>query len=294
MKIAAIVNGISKGQAACVEALRQQDVDIKIRVTKAVGDAKELALSLAQDGTDFILCCGGDGTLNECINGIVDSGNSQCAVGLYPIGSANDYARILPKRSLSALLEAAVARSHHRHDIVMLSFNNKQKYFGNISACGIGAEIAATVNERRFKLNPILNYYSGIVSWLMKYKAPLLSIRTDSETLEYRCFLAAIGKGKFAGNGLGLLPQTHLNDGMLGLSIIGDVNVIDFLRYQGRLKKGERIIDNRVHYYSCDFVEIEVLQGTLALETDGEYYARLKAGHKVIFVVLPKAIAFVY
>jgi diacylglycerol kinase (ATP) len=294
MKIAAIVNGISKGRAACIEALRQQDVDIDIRVTKAVGDAQDLSYDLSKAGEVLILCCGGDGTLNECINGIMKSGCETIKLGLYPIGSANDYARLFPYHSIQELVQLAANDAGNSHDIVKISFDGNHRFLANISACGIGAEIAATVNARRFKMNPTLNYYSGIVSWLMKYQAPLIRIQMDDVVLEQRCFLAAIGKGKYAGNGLGLLPQTVINEGKLGVSLIGDVNVFDFIRYQGRLKKGQKIVDSRVHYHRCKSASLEVIDGVLALETDGEFYARLEAGHKVHFEIVESSISFVY
>lgn len=293
VKVTAIVNGASKQLQLIQQELSALSNPPKVLITSKAGEATSLTQQAMDDGAELIIAAGGDGTLNEVVNGMMSGSSSDCQLALLPRGSANDYVRVLGNRSLSEKLETAESGSVEAVDLVRIHSEHFSKYLANISACGIGAEIAHTVNKRRHRMLPAINYYSAIIHWLLRYKAPLIRITTDEETIEKRCFLAAVGKGKYAGNGLGLLPQSDLGDEKLGLTIIELVTVFDFLRYQNTLKRGERVQDKRVHYLSSARVELEVLDGRLAIDTDGEFLTHLEKGQKVTLEVLPSALKLV-
>jgi diacylglycerol kinase (ATP) len=286
MKITAIVNGISTQLDRCLEELNQAEANIQVRITQGSGDASLFAQDACNSGSEFIIACGGDGTLNECLNGMLSSINPNCLLGLFPIGSANDYARVIGSVSISQLVKSAENRISDMLDIGVIRWNNQERYFCNISAAGIGAEIARTFNARRFKVGTTINYYSAIVQWLSTFNAPDLEIIIDAQTYSGKTLLAAIGKGIYAGNGLALLPQSELTDGLLGLTIATNVGVFDFIRFQGRLKKGKRIKDSRVQYLKGTQIEILVKNGALAIDADGEFTAQIRKGETVSFSIL--------
>ena len=163
-----------------------------------------------------------------------------------------------------------------------------------MSTSGIGAKIAAMVNRRRFKVPPNINYYRAILYWLAKYKAPSLRI-SDSSGLIYEgeAFLTAIGNGNYAGNGLGLCPQAKIWDPEMALTIIGNVTVLDFLRYQGKLARCVPIPDPRVSYSTRSEVSIEVLKGALMIEGDGESMMELTVGQSCSYKLLEDAISII-
>ena len=286
MKITAIVNGISPQLDQCLEELIHAEANIQVRITQGSGDASILAQDACDSGSELIIACGGDGTLNECLNAMLASKNPGCLFGLFPIGSANDYARVIGAPSVSQIVECAKNQALENVDIGVIRWGDQERHFCNISAAGIGAEIAATFNARRFKIGTTLNYYSAIVQWLSTYSAPDLEINIDAKTYSGKTLLAAIGKGIYAVNGLALLPQSELTDGMLGLTIATNVGVFDFIRFQGRLKKGKRIKDSRVEYLIGTQIEILVKNGALAIDADGEFTARIKKGETVSFSIL--------
>ena len=293
MKITAIVNGISSQLDTCLEELNSVSENIQVRITQNHGDATLFAQDACNSGTEFIIVCGGDGTLNEGVNGMLMSQNPKCLFGLYPIGSANDYAHVIGGGTISQLIACAKNKTQESVDIGVIRWSAQQRYFCNISAAGIGAEIAATFNARRFKMGIRLNYYSAIIQWLSMYSAPNLEIRIDGKSLRGKTLLSAIGKGVYAGNGLALLPQSELNDGSLGLTMATNVGVIDFIRFQGRLKKGKRINDARVQYLKGTQIEIQVIDGTLAIDADGEFIARIKKGESISYSILKNELHFV-
>lgn len=292
MKIGAIVLGTSPHLEQCLWELDAMKEQVEVRITQGPGDATTLARNLAHS-CDLIISCGGDGTFNECVNGLMSTSAHACSIGLHAIGSANDYHRLIGGSGITDIIHAFRSNRTQRIDLMQIKAGTRQAYVTNMSACGIGAEIGKTVNERRGKLPPAVNYYSAIVQWLKRYKAPTLRINMNGKPHETTCFLAGIGKGKFAGNGLGLLPQTSLGDGMLGLTIIEKVGVIDFLKYQSPLKKGEFIQDHRVSYHNINCVDIEVLEGSLAIDLNGDYFTSITKGQQAHFEVIPAALSLV-
>ncbi|MEZ4721073.1 MAG: YegS/Rv2252/BmrU family lipid kinase [Flavobacteriales bacterium] len=293
MKTVVIVNGISKHYKSFTKQLAGISRIDRVLTTKASGEAEKMARDSIDAELELLIIAGGDGTLNEVINGILGSDSRAPMLAICPIGSANDYARNLNTQTIEQLIESALEKKCNAVDAISIRSGNRIRYLCNVSAAGIGAEIAATVNARRFRMNATWNYYSAILRWLSSYRAPLVKIKLNELEITQRCFLAAIGKGTYAGNGLGLLPQVGLSDGMLGLTIAGNINVFDFLMFQGRLKKAKRIIDPRVQYLSAKRIELEVLDGTLAIDADGEYQFQLAQGESAVFEILPSVLKLI-
>ena len=291
MKTIAIINGTSK--KAQVTRQQCEALGISWRMTAVPGEAAYLAHEAVKEGAGLLISCGGDGTLNECINGAMDRGALPCLMAQQPIGSANDFARKIGYSSLARVVELARAGEVRQLDLVSLTVDENIRYLANVSAAGIGAEIAATVNDRRRTWPHVVNYYSAILSWLVRYRPPALSIQWDDGQQEAECFLAAIGKGTYVGNGLGLLPQTRTADGLLGFTLVGNISVWDFLRYQGHLKKARVVPDARITYQQARGIRLMVRSGRLALDADGEFVTALSAGQSAKFQVLPGAMRWV-
>jgi len=254
------------------------------------------ALHRSKESAEFnaVLSCGGDGTNNEVLNGLMSIQQSERpTLAILPLGSGNDFARILPQRSPIEVLSALEKNQPTSIDVLRVRTQNKQWYALNMITCGIGAEIAATVNRRKFSLPPAFNYYVGIIQWLLKFKAPVLEIISDAGTSKSRTFLGAFGNGTYAGNGLGLNPQSSIDDGLMGVSIVGNVGVYDFLRYQSILKKAQKVKDARLTYSTSTSTTIRIKEGTCAFETDGEVLDRLEAGDEAVIDLLPGALQLI-
>ena len=92
---------------------------------------------------------------------------------------------------------------------------------------------------------------------------------------------------------MGLNPQSPIDDGMMGVTVIGDVSIIDFLKYQSTLKRADYVQDERLQYLSSGKTKLEVLSGVLAIETDGEEFVRLKPSQWAEVELLPLAFKLV-
>lgn len=290
MKIQAIIHGLSAKRESIIKALEAHGdgIDLSISLTQRANHATEIA---AHSDADVILSCGGDGTNHEIINGLLSTSRSELpALGFIPAGSGNDFVRSLASNSIVDVLNKVRSNKTQSVDIIKATHGEKTTYSINMCTSGISGRIAETANRRKQHFPAGLSYYSAIVQWLMKYRSPQLELTVDGATSRGDFFMVACGNGSYAGNGLGLSPQSTPFNGQLGLTTIGKVSVIDFLRYQSTLKKGEKIIDPRVEYHLINELQIRVLSGTLAIEADGESVARLSEGQSIALSLLPQAL----
>jgi len=292
VKVKMIIHGRSNVISKLQRMAKANSEDIDVVLTENALHAQSLAET--SDGYDLVISCGGDGTNNHIVNGLMTiASDRRPALGFIPAGSGNDFARIYSSGSLEEMLKRCANKSFHQLDLIKIECNSIETHVLNMMTCGIGAEIANTVNERKFKMPATFNYYTAIIAWLAKYKAPTLEIMFDDQKIKSDAFLAALGNGSYAGNGLGLNPQSTIDDGLMGISIIGNVGVIDFLKYQSTLKRCDYVKDPRVSYHKSAEVSIKVLNESLPIETDGEFFARLNPGDRLVAKILPAALTVV-
>jgi diacylglycerol kinase (ATP) len=293
-KVLAIIHGKAPGRHALRSQLETLSHDaghtIDVRYTAKNGDAEEFASGARE--YQVVVSCGGDGTNNGVVNGLFAiPSNERPAFSFIPFGSGNDFARNFPpatiERRVACWFDATPPTSI---DVIRIRTSQKTRIALNMVTCGIGAEIAATVNKRKFQLPAALNYSSAIVQWLLGYKAPTLHIVSDAFEQTDQIFLAAFGNGTYAGNGLGLNPQSTCSDGKLGVTVIGNVGVIDFIKYQSTLKKAKKVADDRLSYTLASKASLKVIKNELAIETDGELLGRFSAGDSITVETLPGAL----
>ena len=293
MKILAIILGKAKLRHRLQQILTESDASIDVAMTSGKGNANELASS--SSGYDVVLSCGGDGTINEVINGLMSiDKESRPSMGVIELGSGNDFVRNLDRCTVSELVDhIKSSESGRKVDILKISASGTEKYALNMITCGIGAEIAGTVNRRKYMLPTGINYYSSIIQWLVKYQAPEVSITIDGKEFTSKTLLTALANGTYAGNGLGLNPQSSIDDGLMGVTAIGNVSVFDFLKYQTTLKRADYVDDRRLQYLTSGKTKLEVISGVLAIETDGEEFVRLSPGQWAEVELLPMAFGLV-
>ncbi len=284
-----IIHGRSKRKDALIREANTLGQPIEIAFTLNDHHTKNLAEESV--GFDLVISCGGDGTNNHVVNGLMQIPTKERpALGFIPAGSGNDFARVFSSGTLSQMIEKLASASFRDIDLIQIDAFNAKTYVLNMTTCGIGAEIAKTVNARKFKMPAAFNYYTAIIAWLAKYKAPVLKIDIGEKNVTGETFLAALGNGAYAGNGLGLNPQSGINDGLMGLSVIGNVGVFDFIKYQSTLKRCDYVNDARVTYHKSKSIKITVLEGVLPIETDGEFLGHLTKGQSFSAQILPSAL----
>ena len=249
MKHIFIVNPTSgKGKALkTVEQIekvcKERNIDYEINYTKSSGDATKIARKYFLS-KNIIFSVGGDGTLNEVVNGIIGSKN---ILGVIPCGSGNDFYRTLEK----------VKEEYPVIDIGKI--NNK--YFINTVSIGIDAEVARNVSlMKKVKLPSSQIYNASIVYTFFKYKFKNIEFTIDNKTNKSKFTILTICNGKMYGGGYRIAPDANLSDGYFDVYFVEKLHktIIPFLI--GMLKKGTHEKHKSVHKnkatkinFKCDY-----------------------------------------
>ncbi|SEL45844.1 lipid kinase YegS [Kosakonia sacchari] len=216
-----ILNGKSAGDETlrtAIALLRDEGMDIQVRVTWEKGDAGRYVKEAQQLGVDTVIAGGGDGTINEVATALVNcTGDNIPALGILPLGTANDFATSagIPE-ALEKALQLAIVGKAVAIDIARV---NDKTCFINMATGGFGTRITTETPE---KLKAALGGVSYLIHGLLrldKLKADRCEIRGEDFQWQGDALVIGIGNGRQAGGGQQLCPQALINDGLLHLRI---------------------------------------------------------------------------
>ena len=192
------------------EIFTREHISIVSHFTEKKGAAKDLAIEAAQNGFRKIVSVGGDGTLNEVVNGIFSQqacATTEFTLGLIPVGTGNDWGRMF---GIPLMYEGAVAAIKDckviPHDIGLISYysgNEMHKsYFINIAGLGFEAVVVKKTNKQKDKgrSNQAIYFYNLLTS-LLSYKNTEADIIIDGKRTTARVFSINVGNGRFCGGG---------------------------------------------------------------------------------------------
>lgn len=227
MKHIFIVNPISGKGRACKVAIgikkvcEEEKLDYQIYYTNAPGDATKITKSI-KGSKNIIYSVGGDGTLNEVLNGIVGTKN---ILSIIPAGSGNDFYKTLVKID-------------DEMPLIDVGKVNK-KYFINVVSIGIDAEVAKNAEVmKKLKIPPSQIYNASIIYTFFKYKFKNIEFTVDNNSSKGKCTLLTICNGKMYGGGYKIAPEALLSDGYFDVYFVNKIHkpIIPFLI--NKLKKG--------------------------------------------------------
>ena len=244
-------------------ACESRGVEYEVYLTKSVGDAEHFIKSTcAKYENSDVVCrfyaCGGDGTINECVNGIAEFSQHELAV--IPIGTGNDFVRNFGNAELFFDINAQLDALSTKCDVIR--YNGR--YCINVANIGLDCEVVTRTD--RIKKNPLvpskLAYICGLVGEFIKKSGIEFSCKIDGEEREKKKFLLALfANGGFYGGGFNAAPLAELKDGLMDVCFINNVTRATFLGLVGKYKKGTHLgIKNRdeiFDYFKCEKIEIE-------------------------------------
>lgn len=201
--------------------LKEHKVESDIVLTKAPGDATDLARSAAKEGWQVVVSLGGDGTASEVISGLVGTNS---ALGIVPCGTGNDIARSL---SVPINTEQAVnvllAGERRRIDVGW----EKDRVFANIAGVGFSCEVTSQANAMR-RLRGSLAFLAATYRVLSSLKARRIRIELDDEIIETKVVSVTISNMKYAGGGMVFAPDAVVDDGLLDICIVREIGKVSF------------------------------------------------------------------
>jgi len=284
--------GRSKGALAEVESqLRRRNLDYELETTSGPNDATAIARRRLEAGTTLVVAVGGDGTLNEVINGMIegDAGIVPGAtVGVVPAGRASDFTRTFGIPKLPAHAAAHLdGPGSFPIDIGKITLRDGgvpvTRYFANVAEAGMGAAVARRVHGMPAWLGP-MDYLFAFWSVLARFSAAAVSVDLIDRTYEGPALNVVVANGQFFGGGMKIAPKAAPTDGVLDIQI-QLTSKREAIALLPKVYKGEHVPHE--HIKEAKRVKVSVTaEPPFPVEADGELIGQTPA----TFEVLPNAL----
>ena len=242
--------------------------DYDIKFTERPMHATELTMDAIRDGVETVVSCGGDGTLNEIINGAAES---NVKVGLIPLGTGSDFGKTIGIRTPEDSIKALEGNKTAKMDIGRVTFNESgnKRFFINVLEIGFGAEVMSYVNSHAKHGNR--TFVRGIFSTIWKLKKFKPGAENDAlkdvETIE-----VIVANGRYFGGGMLASPGSQVSDGLLDVHILKPVSRIATILRLRTLVNGSYI--EKGYSYGDKVKSIRFGEAGNLVEMDGEVVGR--------------------
>ena len=270
------INACCKPRGLCYE----------IRISAGKGDCAALARAAAETGEEYrIYACGGDGTLNEVVNGV--AGFSNVAVTHFPVGSGNDFVRMFSRPEAFSRLEQLLDPEERLLDLISVG---DRAFSLNICSMGIDARIGAEVARYKrlpglsgsgaYKLSTLVNVIKGV-------HRPC-EVEVEDQVLRGEQTLICVCNGRYYGGGFCPVPEARPDDGLLEVLVIRGVSRLTAARVIGRYKNGRwQELPRWISHYQVKALTLRFPEESV-VNVDGE----IITAKDVTFAVAPEKLRF--
>lgn len=256
--------------------IKRAKLDTDAKFTERKGHAIEITKDLIDQGFKKIIVIGGDGTLNEVVNGIFTHNTvdqNTITLAMVPVGTGNDWCKTfnVPAKYIDAIKlirdEKTVVQ-----DIGLVDFHNHgtpQRYFANVAGIGFDATVAHAANKLKDQgKGNALSYMLILIKTLLKYNSTPMQLTVGEHHYKERMFSIGIGIGKYNGGGMKQLPNAIANDGLLDITIIKRISKWTVIKELKNLYDGSFLSHPKVEAHQDTFISFA--DNKLEIETDGE------------------------
>jgi diacylglycerol kinase (ATP) len=280
--------------------LMEHGIDHEVSFTSGPNEATRIARELALAGTKTIVAVGGDGTVNEIINGMIENNvpvNQNTRLLVLPCGTGKDLGRTLGTGQVETAIEALIANSVTSMDLGLVSYTTgggrqESRYFANVADLGLGANVADRISSSSKKLGGLLTYLIAAVRTIVDFRPRDISVVIDGERVFHdSANMVVLANGKYFAGGMHVAPTASICDGLLEMYILADVGRRALLTsLLPRVYRGKHVGRHGVLHVRAASVSIQSAAGIL-LEMDGEQIGSSPVSASVIPRVLPVVIA---
>ena len=282
-------------------ALREAGIDIHAHLTTSRGDATVVTRReiTGKASVRRVVAVGGDGTLNEVVNGCFDERGvplvRELTVGLIPSGTGSDIRRTLSlptdPHAAAHLLAAGTTRTIDVGRIVFA--DGSQRLFANVADCGLGGEVVTRINRSGQKRAGLLGsavFLRVSISELMSFRNRDVLLTIDGVTSRERVQQVVVANGRCFGGGMRIAPGADPADGLLDVVVVGDISRFGALRAVPRLFRGTHLGLAAISSHRVCSIGIAVADGESPplFDVDGEQVGSAPAE----ITVLPQALRF--
>ena len=273
------------------------DLKLDVVETERRSHAILLGEMAVDQAYDVVVVLGGDGTVNEVVNGFFDDGKPiapDASFALIPYGTGGDFRRTLELPVATASAAALVAQNYRKKiDVGMLDFTTRdgkrvRRMFANIASFGVSGVVDRLVNESGKKLGR-LSFMLATARATWSYKNQRVQLIFDgTERAELTINTVAVANGKYFGGAMMVAPDAEVDDGAFDVVAMGDFTFGDLVKSGQRLYKGTHLTMDKVSVRRAKVVEAAPVEpgAIVELDVDGECPGKLPAR----FAIVPAAL----
>jgi len=258
--------------------------DVELRVTTRRGEAQDMAAGARAQGFTRVVAVGGDGTVQEVVNGTLDDAASGVIeLGVVAVGTGNDLARSLglPRDPAQAWTVALGSETRLIDAGRATNGAGESRWFTSAGGLGFDAQVAAAMADRRGWQASQAGYLLTTLSELRRFDNRVVRGVVDGEPLEQRVLFVAFANGEYYGGGMRIAPGARPDDGCLDLCIAGDVSRMTALRQLGNLYRGTHVRHPAVTLRQATSITLDADAPT-PVHLDGEPFGTLPLHVEVV------------
>lgn len=258
-------------------------------ISERPGHLTALAADAVAGGATQVVVVGGDGSVNEVVNGIADAPGVELAV--IPRGTGWDFVRTFDiPRDLDAAVDVALTGSVREIDLGAVTYRawggeEARSIFANVASAGISGAIAQRANQSSKALGGKVSYYWATLAVFVGWETGEMRVTVDGESRSGKMIDAVVCNGRYLGGGMMMCPEAEPDDGVFDVLLIGDVTKRDLLLVLPKTYRGNHLPHPRLELLRCKVVTVESAE-PLPIELDGEQPGTTPAR----FEILPRAL----
>jgi diacylglycerol kinase (ATP) len=288
MKIAIILNGISRKKKFFYTSIYpslHQNFKAEIFETQHAQHAIELASTAVIEKFDYILAAGGDGTLNQVLNGVMLHQQGETilpAIGIIPLGTGNDFARMCGLMAEETqIINLLTQNKPQPTDIGKLNCQTENsetitRYFINVCSLGMGPEAVRRLLKSDRSLGPTITYLKAITETFFTHKPQEIIVNASNWEWRGKMRVLAIANGTSFGNAMYIAPEALADDGVFSTFLAKEMPLLKFLMFLQLVKAKKKINNSLIMYSTCTTIEITAPE-PCPIEAEGEWMGWLPA-----------------
>jgi diacylglycerol kinase (ATP) len=248
------------------------------------GHLIELARDAVARGAELVVAVGGDGTLNEVVNGVAGRGVELATI---PLGTGMDFGRTygIPTKFDDAV-RVAVEGDLRTIDAGRVTYRTwagetAERYFANVSSVGMSGAVAQRANGMSKALGGKATFFYALTRVFFEWQNTEVTVRLDDAERRGRMHDVIVANGVWHGGGMKLAPDAVPDDGQFDVVLIGDVSKVDFLTTAPKIYKGKHVHHPKVEVLRSKRVEVDA-PVQLPIELEGEQVGTTPATFEVV------------
>ncbi len=280
------------GSATTADDIRKQ-IDAMLApgvvfVTHGPGDAEIFARQALQNGYDYIIAAGGDGTLNEVINGVAEQA-ANIRVGLLPLGTGNDFARSLNLPATTGENIAILSVANTRAVDLVRVRSDKVRHFVNVSAGGFSGLVDEKLTAEMKRTWGPLAYVRSAAAALPELHAYRTDVElAEGEKIGLDLYNIIVANGSFVAGGLPVAPEADPSDGLLDVILIPKRSTPEMVLLAAQIVLGNHLRSESILFRRTSRLSVKSTPG-MWFNADGE----LVGNEPATFEIMPRVLQFV-